>query len=111
MLSSLLSNFSVSIYCYQKVGLNNKLFLPLKSPYFWDIMMCSPLKVKQVLEEQADSKLAACFILVSCLAYSLTLKMEVTCSSETLVDFGLHGIISWKIGLLITTAVRTSNLT
>jgi hypothetical protein len=30
---------------------------------------------------------AACFMLVSCLAYSMTLKMEATCSSETLVDF------------------------
>jgi hypothetical protein len=25
----------------------------------------------------------ACFLLVSCLAYSLTLKMQVACSSET----------------------------
>jgi hypothetical protein len=31
--------------------------------------------------------LATCFMLVSCLAYSSTLKMEVTCSSETPVDF------------------------
>jgi hypothetical protein len=31
--------------------------------------------------------LATCFTLVSCLAYSSTLKMEVTCSSETSVDF------------------------
>jgi hypothetical protein len=37
------------------------------------------------VEEYA--KLAACFMLVSCLAYSSTLKMEVICSSETLVDF------------------------
>jgi hypothetical protein len=27
------------------------------------------------------------YTLVSCSAYSLTLKMEATCSSETLVDF------------------------
>jgi hypothetical protein len=33
-------------------------------------------------------------------AYSSTLKMEVTCSSEMLVTFnGLDGIISQKIGL------------
>jgi hypothetical protein len=31
--------------------------------------------------------LATCFTLVSYLAYSSTLKMEATCSSETLVDF------------------------
>jgi hypothetical protein len=30
---------------------------------------------------------ATCFTLVSCLAYSLTLKKEVTCSSETSVDY------------------------
>jgi hypothetical protein len=30
---------------------------------------------------------AACFMLVYCLAYSSTLKMEVICSSETLVGF------------------------
>jgi hypothetical protein len=30
---------------------------------------------------------ATCFLLISCLACSLTLKMEVTCFSEMLVDF------------------------
>jgi hypothetical protein len=30
---------------------------------------------------------ASCFLLVSCLAYSLILKMEVTCSSKTQPDF------------------------
>jgi hypothetical protein len=53
------------------------------------------------------------FTPVSFLAYSSTLKMEVTCSSETSVSTfsGLHGIISQKIELFITTAVRTSNPT
>jgi hypothetical protein len=32
-------------------------------------------------------QLATCFMLVSYLAYSSTLKMEATCSSETSVDF------------------------
>jgi hypothetical protein len=31
--------------------------------------------------------LAACFMPISCLAYSSILKMEATCSSRTLVDF------------------------
>jgi hypothetical protein len=31
--------------------------------------------------------LAGCFMLASCFAYSSTLKMEATCSSETSVDF------------------------
>jgi hypothetical protein len=30
---------------------------------------------------------APCFMLISCLAYPSTLKMEVTCSTETSVDF------------------------
>lgn len=41
---------------------------------------CSGLKSKQ------NKKLAACFMLVSLLAYSSTLNM-VTCSSETSIDF------------------------
>jgi hypothetical protein len=37
--------------------------------------------------------------------------MEVICFSETFFDFnGLHGVISQKIELFITTAVRTSVL-
>jgi hypothetical protein len=42
----------------------------------------SGLKSKSVL-------LAACFMLVFCLAYSSTLKMEATCSAETSVHFQL----------------------
>jgi hypothetical protein len=43
---------------------------------------------------------------VSCLAYSLTLKMEMTCSSKTLVDFQwTTHVISLKTELYIT-AVR-----
>jgi hypothetical protein len=38
--------------------------------------------------------------------------MDAICSSETSVDLnGLHGVISQKMTLFITTAVRTSNLT
>jgi hypothetical protein len=39
------------------------------------------MKFKDVLEEQVTS------MLVPCLAYSSTLKMEATCSSEMSVDF------------------------
>jgi hypothetical protein len=60
----------------------------------------------------SNAILANCFMLVSCLAYSSTLKMEVTFSSETSVDFQrLLGIISQEIELFITTAVRTTNPT
>jgi hypothetical protein len=50
--------------------------------------------------------------LVSCLAYYSTPKMETICSSETSVDSnGLHGVISQKMVLSITTAVTTSDPT
>jgi hypothetical protein len=56
--------------------------------------------------------LAAFFMLVSCLAYSSTLKKKEACSSGTLADFfGLHGVIAQRTKLFITTAVRTSNPT
>jgi hypothetical protein len=32
-------------------------------------------------------RIPACFLLVSCLAYSSTLKVEAICSSETLIGF------------------------
>jgi hypothetical protein len=35
----------------------------------------------------SKNKLLTCFTLVSCLTYSTTLKMEVTCCSETSVYF------------------------
>jgi hypothetical protein len=40
-----------------------------------------------VLRRVLSSLLATCFMLVYCLAYSSTLKMEVTCPFETSVDF------------------------
>jgi hypothetical protein len=52
------------------------MYLGMKNSIFWDIMSCSIAEL-----------LATCFLLVSCLAYSSTLKMEVTCSFEILVDF------------------------
>jgi hypothetical protein len=54
----------------------------------------------------------AAFTLVSCSAYSSTLKIEAIYPSETSVDFnGLHGVISQKIEPFMTTADRTSNPT
>jgi hypothetical protein len=50
----------------------------MKSAAFWGMTPCSPLK--------ADG-LYTCLILVPCLAYSSTLKMEETRSSGTSVDF------------------------
>jgi hypothetical protein len=74
----------------------------LKSSVLWDITPCSPLKTsrlfggtcrlhfqgrKKSVNQKKTADLAICFILVYCLAYSLTLKMQPTCSSETSVDF------------------------
>jgi hypothetical protein len=56
-------------------------------------MACSPLNVNQRfrarcrLHLQREALLAICFVLVFCLVYSSTLKIEVTYSSETSVYF------------------------
>jgi hypothetical protein len=54
----------------------------MKSSVFWDIKPCSPLKVKGRF---GGSRLLP--MLVSCLAYSSTPKMEATCTSEMLVNY------------------------
>jgi hypothetical protein len=73
------------------------------SSIFWDITPCSQLKVnrrfggtyrlslqsRRICQARNQESLPHVFTLVSCLAYSSTLKMEATCSSETLVDFQL----------------------
>jgi hypothetical protein len=75
--------------------------LCLKSTTFWDITPCSPLKVnrhfggtcrlhhqgRRISQTRNQLCLPPAFTLVSCLAYTLTLKMEATCSLETSVDF------------------------
>jgi hypothetical protein len=40
-----------------------------------------------------DTLFATWFMPVSCLAYSLTLKKEVTCSSKMLVDFSVDYLV------------------
>jgi hypothetical protein len=55
-------------------------------------------------------KLLLAFTLVSCWAYSSTLKMEAICSSKCWLPFnGLHGVIPQKVELFIITAVSASN--
>jgi hypothetical protein len=57
-----------------------------------------------------NSSFVTYFMLVSCFAFSLTLKMEELCSSETLID---RQQITWsyirKIELVMITAVSTLN--
>jgi hypothetical protein len=57
----------------------------MKSYFFCYVTLCNPLKVNR----RSRALLATCFMLVSCLSYSSTLKMEATCSSETSVEFKL----------------------
>jgi hypothetical protein len=63
----------------QYVGFEVLTAVVMKSTIFWDITPCSPLKVKLCLP--------LAFTLVSCSAYSSTLKMLAICSSETVIDF------------------------
>jgi hypothetical protein len=43
--------------------------------------------IPELDQEQSKQSSAACFMVVSCLAYSLTLKMEATFFSKTSVGF------------------------
>jgi hypothetical protein len=56
----------------------------------WNITPCSSLKVKWhfggTYHHHLQGLHATCFMLVSCLVYSLTLKIEVTCSFKMSVD-------------------------
>jgi hypothetical protein len=64
---------------------------------FWDVIPCSTLNVNGSFGEASPSSvsknklslrlLAHCFMLVSCLAYSSTLKVEAVYSFETSVHF------------------------
>jgi hypothetical protein len=59
---------------------------------------------------RVEAELAKFFLLVSCLSYSWTLKMDATCSFETSVDFnGLHGSMSQKIKLFTSIALTASD--
>jgi hypothetical protein len=97
----------------------------MKSTIFWDITPYSPLKVnrrfggtwhpssgsKKKPSKKQRGNHSSTFPLVPCSAYSSTLKMEAICSPKRRLTFnGQHGVISQKIVLFITTAVKTSNL-
>jgi hypothetical protein len=74
----------------------------MKSYILRDITPCIPLKINRrfavtnrlslqhrIISQARNwvSLLATCCILISCLAYSSTMKMEATCLSETSLDF------------------------
>jgi hypothetical protein len=58
----------------------------VKSYIFWKITLCGQLKVNRRFGGTCCF-LVICFMLVSCLAYSSTPKMEENCSSKTSVEF------------------------
>jgi hypothetical protein len=58
-----------------------------------------------ILYNAETTFLPPAFALVSCLGSSLTMKMEVTCSSETSTDF--HGVISHKTEVLMQETEHT----
>jgi hypothetical protein len=62
------------------------LILQVKCPILCDITTCSPIRINRRFGARWLS-LPSAFMLVSCFVYSSTLKMRVTCSSETSVDF------------------------
>jgi hypothetical protein len=85
---------------------------------FWDMTPCSPVKVNGSFGGKSASifmfefQFTDCFMLVCCLTYSSTMKMEATCSSEMLLAFnGVRGVIYQNVELFVTTAVITSNPT
>jgi hypothetical protein len=74
----------------------------MKSSIFWDITPCSSSKInrryRRICLLHLLSLLATCFTLVSCLAYSWTLKMEVIVPPKCRLTFNeLHGVISRNI--------------
>jgi hypothetical protein len=82
-------------------------YTSIKGLYLLGYTLCSLMKVNRV--QAADrTLLAAHFMLVSCLAYSSTLKME-TFSSEIYAFIRLHIVISQMSRLFIAISARTSN--
>jgi hypothetical protein len=78
---------------------------------FWNIMSCGPVKGSRRFREAyclhfQQCLLIACFMPVSCLAYSSTLIIGAMCSSDSWV--GCHHT-KQLIELFVTVTVRTSN--
>jgi hypothetical protein len=72
----------------------------LTSSNFWDITSCIPLKINRRFGRTW---------LVSCFAYTSTLKVEVMCSSETLIFTTLHSVIYPIRQFIVHTALETAD--
>jgi hypothetical protein len=75
--------------CTFVINLCNKSTILSSPPIRITHFIWRPARVARNQHERGSkqSLLATCFMLISCLVYSLTLMMEMTCSSETSVDF------------------------
>jgi hypothetical protein len=76
---------------------------------FWNIKLCSLVTFTKVTSKKQTDFLAS-LSLASCIAYSLILKMEAACSSETSVNFYRTTMYYIpKYSTLNSHAVRTLN--
>jgi hypothetical protein len=85
----------------------------MKSTIFWNVMPCRnlPMFWRNILPPPSGLKLTACYLL-ACLAYSLTVKLDMVHLSETSVNFYQTTRLNIpEDGTFLVTAVRTSNLT
>jgi hypothetical protein len=73
----------------------------------WDMMPCSLVEFPSVLKEYTDT----CFLLVTCLVYFASLKMEAVSCSEILVDLYQTTWYCIPEDSTQVTAVRTSRPT
>jgi hypothetical protein len=98
-------NYNILEFAFENHG---KIWENLKSIIFWDITPCSALKVNWPFGGTCRLDLLPRWFLPRFILLPwrwrrhVPLKRRVTCN-------GLHGVISQKIVLFITTTVRTSN--
>jgi hypothetical protein len=115
------------IFCVRVFALFLNLLRENKSYIFWDITPCSPLRVNrhyggtcrlhlqdrrisQARNQRKGCGSACCLLHTGLILRSWRWRRYVP-PKRRLTFNGLHGIISQKIVLFITTAVRTSNPT
>jgi hypothetical protein len=83
----------------------------LNSSVFWDIMLCSPLKINWRFGRTCSAcHLLSWWFLVWLILGPCRWRRHVP-PKRWLTFKGLHGVISQEVELYITTAVRTSNST
>jgi hypothetical protein len=87
---------TIGIMCFEFVVLTE---VAMESSDFWEVTVCSPGDSEPIIQSRQQVGLCfiACFNLVSCLAYSWTLKMEASYFLETTcTTTKLYIIISQK---------------